>query len=86
MAITARAAGAGWQIDIANASTGIAPEHRERLFDRFYRGGQAYNRRMSGAGLGLALARELARAHGGDLVLAACTPAQVTFRLTVPQA
>ena len=86
IAIAARRAGAGWQIDVSNASAGIAFEHRDRLFDRFYRADQAHNRRVSGVGLGLALAREIARAHGGELRLADCTPTQVTFSLTVPAA
>lgn len=86
IAITARRAGPGWQIDVANASAGIAFEHRDRLFDRFYRADEAHNRRVAGVGLGLALAREIARAHGGELRLAECTPMQVTFSLTLPAA
>jgi signal transduction histidine kinase len=86
IAIQGRRAGAGWQIDVSNASAGIAFEHRERLFDRFYRADEAHNRRVAGVGLGLALAREIARAHGGELRLAECTPSQVTFSLTLPAA
>jgi two-component system, OmpR family, heavy metal sensor histidine kinase CusS len=86
IAIQARRAGPGWQIDVSNASAGIAFEHRERLFDRFYRADEAHNRRVAGVGLGLALAREIARAHGGELRLAECTPSQVTFSLTLPAA
>lgn len=86
IAIQARRAANGWQVDIANQSAGIAFEHRERLFDRFYRADEAHNRRVAGVGLGLALAREIARAHGGDLRLAECMPTQVTFSLTLPAA
>jgi len=84
IAIAGRRTGTGWQIDVANASAGIAFEQRERLFDRFYRADHAYNRRISGVGLGLALAREIARAHGGELKLSECTPTQVAFSLTLP--
>ena len=84
IAITGRRSAAGWHIDVANASAGIAFEQRDRLFDRFYRAGHAYNRRVAGVGLGLALAREIARAHGGELRLSDCSPAQVTFSLTLP--
>ncbi|KQV54086.1 cell wall metabolism sensor histidine kinase WalK [Duganella sp. Root336D2] len=84
IAIAARRTGTGWQIDVANASAGIAFEQRDRLFDRFYRAGHAYDRRVAGVGLGLALAREIARAHGGELRLSDCTPAQLTFSLSLP--
>lgn len=86
IAISARRSGAGWQIDVSNESSGIAFEHRERLFDRFYRADEAHNRRIAGVGLGLALAREIARAHGGELRLADCSASQVTFSLTLPAA
>jgi len=84
IAIKGRLSGDTWQIDVSNASAGIAFEQRERLFDRFYRAGHAYNRRVSGVGLGLALAREIARAHGGELSLADCTAGEASFRLTLP--
>ncbi|QNM98303.1 sensor histidine kinase [Chitinimonas koreensis] len=76
-----------WLIDVANASAdGIAPEHRERLFERFYRVDSAHNRRIDGVGLGLSLAREIARAHGGELALFDAGPPLVCFRLSLPAA
>lgn len=76
-----------WLIDVANASSGgIAPEHRERLFERFYRVDSAHNRRIDGVGLGLSLAREIARAHGGELALFDAGPPLVCFRLSLPAA
>lgn len=61
----------GWIIlSIANASNDISPVERERLFERFYRADPARNRQVEGVGLGLSLAREIARAHGGELQLA----------------
>ncbi|WP_229506832.1 sensor histidine kinase [Pseudoduganella rivuli] len=86
IALTAREEGQHWQIDISNASEGIAAEHWDRLFDRFYRADQAHNRRVSGVGLGLSLARDIARAHGGALELADPGPGKVCFRLTLPVA
>ncbi|SFL69011.1 sensor histidine kinase [Rugamonas rubra] len=90
--LAARLDGACWHIDVANASAGIAAEHRERLFDRFYRADHAHNRRIAGVGLGLSLARDIARAHGGALVLAEAGAAAadgggvVCFRLSLPAA
>ena len=59
---------------------------RERLFDRFYRGDPSRNRQVEGSGLGLSLAREISRAHGGDLILDASETREgwVGFRLTLP--
>jgi signal transduction histidine kinase len=52
-------------IVVRDTGIGIAPEHVERIFDRFWRVEQA--RSQGGSGLGLAIARALARRHGGDV-------------------
>jgi|GEM_PF-281321 len=52
---------------IGNTGTEIRPEAREHIFERFHRGSAGEN--VPGHGLGLNLARELARMHGGDLRL-----------------
>ena len=52
------------ELVIADRGPGIAPENLPHVFDRFY---QAETRRRAGAGLGLAIARGIARAHGGEL-------------------
>jgi two-component system, OmpR family, heavy metal sensor histidine kinase CusS len=71
------------RIEVANSSKGIASDHRERIFERFFRADTARGRKIDGLGLGLPLAREIARAHGGDLVLANNVPGQVSFLLTL---
>jgi two-component system, OmpR family, heavy metal sensor histidine kinase CusS len=77
---------AGVEVAFLNASNTISNEHRARFFDRFYRGDAAHNRSVDGYGLGLSLSREIARAHGGDLVLMATEPDWVELRLTLPAA
>jgi len=72
------------EIDLVNASAGIRPGEAPRIFDRFYRGDSARTRRVDGIGLGLSLAREIARAHQGDLILAETTTDYIRFRLTLP--
>jgi signal transduction histidine kinase len=52
---------------VENTSRPIPPEAQEHIFERFHRGGMGEN--IPGHGLGLNLARELARLHGGDLRL-----------------
>jgi heavy metal sensor kinase len=56
------------------------------LFERFYRGDPSRNRKQDGFGLGLSLAREITRAHGGDLTVEAATEDTITFRLVCPLA
>ncbi|MDZ8052575.1 MAG: sensor histidine kinase [Aulosira sp. ZfuVER01] len=72
------------QVTIANASKDIAASDRDRLFDRFYRGDPARTRKVEGIGLGLSLAREIARAHRGDLTLNSTSDGQTAFTLTLP--
>jgi signal transduction histidine kinase len=66
-------------IDIADDGPGLAPRARDNLFRPF-----AGSARPGGSGLGLSIARELMRLHGGDLVLAASTGAGTTFRVILP--
>lgn len=54
---------------ISNACQALTLEQRNLFFERFYRGNAVHNRDLDGNGLGLSLAREIARAHGGDLAL-----------------
>jgi two-component system, OmpR family, heavy metal sensor histidine kinase CusS len=79
--VSARLLPGGIEVLFANRSHLIAAEDRSRFFDRFYRGDAARNRRVDGSGLGLSLAQEIARAHGGDLTLLASPVDEVTLKL-----
>ena len=52
-------------VTVTDQGRGIAAEHREHLFERFYRVDKARERAAGGSGLGLAICREVALAHGG---------------------
>jgi PAS domain S-box-containing protein len=69
-------------VDVADSGPGIAPEARERVFERFFRAGPGTR---GGAGLGLAIAAEAVRANGGTLELADSSQG-AAFRFTVPGA
>jgi signal transduction histidine kinase len=70
--------------EVANTGPGIPPSDREKVFDRFYRADKARGRVVEGIGLGLSLAREIARAHGGELTLIDARDGMTAFRLTLP--
>lgn|GEM_PF-110682 len=72
-------------VAVSNASHGIAPGDEQRVFERFYRGDQAHGRAVDGVGLGLSLAREIARAHGGELSLQAGADHRVFLQLVLPR-
>jgi two-component system heavy metal sensor histidine kinase CusS len=58
---------------VSDEGSGIAEGEREKIFEPFYRGRGETERSSDGAGLGLAIVRQIARAHGGDVVLAETT-------------
>lgn len=71
---------------LRNDCAPLRPEQRERFFERFYRADAAHGRQVDGTGLGLSLAREIARAHGGDLILQPGPEAEVSLLLSLPVA
>ncbi|HWI17901.1 MAG TPA: ATP-binding protein, partial [Vicinamibacterales bacterium] len=75
----------GYAVAVKDQGPGIPVAIREHIFERFFRGDES--RRSSardGAGLGLALARWIARAHGGDVALARSSPSGSTFVVSLP--
>jgi signal transduction histidine kinase len=54
-------------LEVADDGDGVPPEHLPRIFDRFYRVDAARDREHGGTGVGLAISRAIARAHGGEL-------------------
>ncbi|MBS0541289.1 MAG: HAMP domain-containing histidine kinase [Proteobacteria bacterium] len=79
VSVRARARAGHMSIDITDNGPGIPPAVAAQLFRPFTTGGRA-----GGAGLGLAIARDLVRAHGGDIALMESTARGTTFRFTLP--
>jgi two-component system OmpR family sensor kinase len=77
--------GPGAQVQVSDDGPGVPPADRERIFDRLVRLDEARTAHDGGAGLGLAIARGIARAHGGDLrCVAPPQGAGAVFALTLP--
>jgi len=73
-------------VDIMDNGPGIPPEHRDKVFDRFYRIDEGRSREAGGTGLGLAIAKWGAEAHGGQLELNCPADGGCSFRLLLPVA
>jgi signal transduction histidine kinase len=80
------AEGGQWRLTIADTGPGIAPEDLPHLFAPFYRGEASRNRATGGAGLGLAIAQRIIRAHGGALTAANGPQGGAVFTATAPAA
>jgi signal transduction histidine kinase len=69
------------ELAVSDEGPGIAPEQLELIFERFH---TADARRAGGAGLGLAIAREIAHRHGGEVRAANLPAGGAVFRVTLP--
>ncbi len=73
-----------WQITVTDRGRELSPAHLERIFEKFFRADEARGSTAGGAGLGLAIAREIARAHGGD-IYATSDAGLTSFTIWIPQ-
>jgi two-component system, OmpR family, heavy metal sensor histidine kinase CusS len=71
-------------LTIRNNGNGIFGEAKEKVFDRFYRGDSLSGDLAAGHGLGLSIAREIARAHNGDVTLLRSDRQWTEFCMTLP--
>ena len=69
-------------IRIADSGQGISPEAKKHIFERFYQGEQGNHK--TGSGIGLHIANEYARMHGGDISVSDNQPKGSVFTLTLP--
>ncbi len=80
---------AGWRqeaavLEVVDEGPGIAAEHHERVFERFYRVDKSRSRGMGGTGLGLSLVKWTAEAHGGRVELRSEPGRGSVFRIVLP--
>ncbi len=72
------------RVYLADEGIGVAPEDRERIFDRFYRSDNSLSRTTQGAGLGLYLAKVIVEAHGGRIFVENQPNRGARFVFTLP--
>jgi signal transduction histidine kinase len=70
--------------EVMDTGIGIAPEHLESIFDEFRQVDGSATRRFGGTGMGLAIARQLARRLGGDIAVRSTVGSGSSFILTLP--
>ncbi len=73
-------------LEVEDEGPGIAGEHLDRIFERFYRADRARSRELGGTGLGLAIVKNVARRHGGGVDVESERGRGSTFRLWLPAA
>jgi signal transduction histidine kinase len=81
--LEARAVNGALEMTIGNTGDGIPKDRTRHLFERFYR--VRGDERVPGQGLGLSIARELARAHGGEVELVRSDSSWTEMRVRLPQ-
>jgi heavy metal sensor kinase len=72
------------KLKIGNTGQDITPTEQAKIFERFYRANRPANQNTEGIGLGLSLAREIIRAHGGELKLEESREGWTSFELALP--
>ena len=72
-------------IEVRDNGPGIPPEHREKIFQRFYRADKARSRAAGGTGLGLSITQWAVSVHGGKVELSRDSAPGCTFVIRLPQ-
>ena len=84
VSLSRRLAGGLVEIAVTDRGIGIAPEHQQRVFERFFRVDPARSRATGGTGLGLAIVKHVAANHGGDVRLWSRRGTGSTFTMRIP--
>ncbi len=74
------------EFTVQDFGPGIASEHLERIFERFYRVDKARSRESGGTGLGLAIVKHIVQAHGGRIWAQSELGSGASFHFTLPMA
>jgi len=83
--IASSAGDKGYTFTITDTGIGIPQEKLEHIFDPFYRADDSRSRKIGGAGLGLAIAKDIIRRHGGTVAAAPGKKTGTVFTVTLPR-
>jgi|SRR5579884_3890979 two-component system sensor histidine kinase KdpD len=84
ISIRAERRGESLTVSVADRGPGIPEAEQPRVFEKFYRGRDSCNNQIPGAGLGLAIAREIVHAHGGEIWVESRSGGGSVFRFSLP--
>ncbi len=83
--LTARIDNGDVRFEVRDTGVGILPQHHERIFDPFWQVENKASRRVAGTGIGLSVARRLARLLGGDITVTSRPGEGSTFTARIPR-
>ncbi|MGM9521267.1 MAG: sensor histidine kinase, partial [Oscillospiraceae bacterium] len=75
----------GRKITVSDTGIGIAPEHQQRVFERFYRVDKSHSRETGGTGLGLSIVKHAAQYHGASIALHSTVGEGTSISVTFPE-
>ena len=75
----------GAVLTVADTGIGIPEEHRERIFQRFYRVDKSHSKAVGGTGLGLSIVKHAAQIHGAEVTLDSRENEGTTIRIRFPK-
>ena len=84
VSVSRRRVGSWAEVSVTDRGIGIAPEHQERVFERFFRVDPARSRATGGTGLGLAIVKHVLNNHGGEVRLWSSPGTGSTFTMRLP--
>ena len=84
VSLSRRVSGGLVEVAVTDRGIGIAPEHQQRVFERFFRVDPARSRATGGTGLGLAIVKHVAANHGGEVRLWSRQGTGSTFTMRIP--
>jgi two-component system sensor histidine kinase SenX3 len=84
VSVSRRRSGRWVEISVTDRGIGIAPEHQQRVFERFFRVDPARSRATGGTGLGLAIVKHVLANHGGEVGLWSSPGTGSTFTMRLP--